>query len=746
MKSGRFFAKLLGLSVIVSSTLAFNGVAFAATGELQNTTVVGSSQVSGEENISNETLVISADGGKMQSADDNFNFSYLPVAGDFTATMRISSLENTSSNTRAYLMVRNGVEVDSPHISAGLKSSGQGAYELRLPSRTSGSLSSSKVGSYVRIVKEGTTYSIYVSDSLEFTGEAVKTFTDSESKNNTSALEADVLNVGIAVCDATATVDYFNIVDGSGNTIYDLQGSGSGSTDQPVEETKIISIAMPSDVTVYQGESINLPSTVTATLSDGTTKEVAVTWGNVTNTVGTQTVIGTVDGYQNVVSVNVIILEKEDNKEDSEDKPDVALSTIYVAPGASDNGAGTASAPMSLTKAIEKVEAGGVIYLQGGTYNFDSQLTIPYTNNGEEGKVKSMVALDGQEVVLDFSAEAYNMKDTSLNARGLQLDGSYWYIKGITVEGAADNGFFISGKHNTLELCVAKGNRDTGMQISRRNSSLSNFEDWPSDNLILNCTSYNNNDPATGENADGFAAKLTCGSGNVFDGCISYNNVDDGWDLYAKEATGPIGAVTIRNSIAFRNGATTAGTFTANSDGNGFKLGGSKIAVSHVVENCIAFENKNHGFTDNSNPGTITVRNCTSINNALDGGSKSNIDFARDKTNSYNILENCISFSEGKVGSDKYKGEAENCVFTNGGKWYNITDRQEVDTNSSTMKGTQITGPTANDFVTLDTPALGTDVHTLWRNADGSINIGELFKIKSSSSFANRNLGANLSN
>ena len=36
------------------------------------------------------------------------------------------------------------------------------------------------------------------------------------------------------------------------------------------------------------------------------------------------------------------------------------------------------------------------------------------------------------------------------------------------------------------------------------------------------------------EDADGFAAKLTVGDGNVFDGCISYNNADDGWDFFAK--------------------------------------------------------------------------------------------------------------------------------------------------------------------------------------------------------------------
>lgn len=739
MRSRRFFAKLVGLSVIVSSTLGFSGTVFASTGALEEVTIVGSKDVTGEESVNQEILVINANGGKMQSADDNISFSYVPVSGDFTATTKISSLENTTSNTRAYLMVRNGLDTTAAHISAGLKGSGQGVYEVRLPERSSGSLSGSKVDSFVRIVKEGLNFSIYVSNTLDFSEAPVKVFKANDSKNNTSVLMADTLNVGIAACDAKVKVDYFKIVDGSGNTVYDLKDS---SEDRPVvEEAKIISVESPNSISVYQGETINLPSTVKATYSNGTTKEVKVTWQGVSDVVGTQTIIGKVEGYESPVIMKVTILEKEEDK-----KQETNLTTIYVAADAADNGAGTVNAPMSLRKAIETVKKGGTIYLKGGTYYFDSQLTIPHTNSGEAGKLKSIIALDGEDVVLDFSAQSYNMKDTSLNERGLQVNGDYWYIKGITVQGAADNGFYIAGKHNTVELCVAKGNRDTGLQIGRRGSSVTNFADWPSDNLILNCTSYNNSDPATGENADGFAAKLTCGNGNVFDGCISYNNVDDGWDLYTKTATGPIGPITIRNCIAFRNGATTDGVFTKNSDGNGFKLGGSKIAVSHIVENCIAFENKNHGFTDNSNPGTITVRNCTSINNALDGGAKSNIDFARDKTNSYNILENCISFSTGKVGSDKYKGEAENCVFNNGGKWYNIGERQEVDVNNSTMRGAQITGPTDNDFVTLQTPSSHSDIHTLWRNADGSINIGEVFKIKADSQFANRNLGAHLSN
>ncbi|WP_083461307.1 Ig-like domain-containing protein [Cellulosilyticum ruminicola] len=740
MKSKRFFAKLVGLAVIVSSTLGFSNVVVASTGTLEEANIVGSKAIVGEDSINNNTLIIKANGGKMQSADDNISFSYVPVSGDFTATMKIASLENVTSNTRAYLMVRNGLDITDAHISAGLKSSGQGAYEVRLPERNSGSLSGSKVGDFVRIVKQGLTFSVYVSDTLDFKGNPVKVFTTDESKNNTVALAGNQLNVGIAACDATVKVDYFNIVDGSGNTIYDLSNTNE---DKPViEEAYITNVENPSSISVYQGENIDLPSTVKATYSDGTIKTVNVAWQGIKNILGTQTIIGIIEGYNGIVTMNLTILEKEDKKEQENN-----LTTIYVAPNADDNGAGTINAPMSLRKAIESVKAGGTIYLKGGTYYLDSQLTIPYTNKGEEGKLKSIIALEGEDVVLDFSVQSYNMKDTSLNERGLQVNGDYWHIKGITIQGAADNGFYIAGKHNVVELCIAKGNRDTGIQIGRRGSSVINFADWPSDNLILNCTSYNNSDPATGENADGFAAKLTCGNGNVFDGCISYNNVDDGWDLFAKPATGPIGPITIRNCIAFRNGATTDGTFTKNSDGNGFKLGGSKIAVSHVVENCIAFENKNHGFTDNSNPGTITVRNCTSINNALDSGIKSNIDFARDKTNSYNILENCISFSTGKVGSDKYKGEAENCVFTNGGKWYNIAERQEVDVNNSALRGQQMTsGVTANDFVTLSTPSSHEDIHKLWRNADGSINIGNVFKIKSDSQFANRNLGADFSN
>lgn len=54
---------------------------------------------------------------------------------------------------------------------------------------------------------------------------------------------------------------------------------------------------------------------------------------------------------------------------------------------------------------------------------------------------------------------------------------------------------------------------------------------------------------------------------------MSHHNIDDGWDLYTKTDTGPVGAVTIDQCVAHHNGTLTDGTHNDNADRNGFKLG-----------------------------------------------------------------------------------------------------------------------------------------------------------------------------
>ncbi len=285
-----------------------------------------------------------------------------------------------------------------------------------------------------------------------------------------------------------------------------------------------------------------------------------------------------------------------------------AGNAIYVSPTGSASAAGTLSSPTTLTSALSRVGSGGTIYLRGGTYNFAQPVTIAAGNSGTSSARKTLSAYPGETPVLDFSAESEDSSN-----RGLELDGSYWHVYGLVVQHAGDNGIFVGGSGNIIERAVTRGNRDTGLQLSRISSGTAQSQ-WPSNNLVISSESYDNADSG-GENADGFAAKLTVGTGNVFRYDVSHNNIDDGWDLFTKTDTGAIGPVTIEYSLSYDQGTLTNGTQAANGDRNGFKLGGDDIAVNHVVQHDIAYGNGHDGFTYNSNPGDMTVTDDVSVDN-----------------------------------------------------------------------------------------------------------------------------------
>ncbi|MFJ3798171.1 right-handed parallel beta-helix repeat-containing protein [Streptomyces sp. NPDC090088] len=286
-----------------------------------------------------------------------------------------------------------------------------------------------------------------------------------------------------------------------------------------------------------------------------------------------------------------------------------ASSVLYVAPGGTDSAAGTQSAPTTLTSAISRIAAGGTIYLRGGTYAYSSTVTVPAGSNGSSGALTTLSAYPGETPVLDFSAQS----ESSSN-RGIQLFANYWHLYGLTVEHAGDNGIYVGGSNNVVERTVTAYNRDTGLQLGRISSSTSSSA-WPANNLVVSSESHDNAD-SDGEDADGFAAKLTTGTGNVFRYDVSHNNIDDGWDLYTKTDTGAIGPVTIEYSLSYGNGTLSDGSQSGDGDRNGYKLGGDDIAVNHVVQHNIAYGNGHHGFTYNSNPGTMTVSNNVGIDNA----------------------------------------------------------------------------------------------------------------------------------
>ncbi len=281
-------------------------------------------------------------------------------------------------------------------------------------------------------------------------------------------------------------------------------------------------------------------------------------------------------------------------------------TNLYVAPDGFPTGDGSRKKPLDIYTAVDVARPGQTIILTEGTYLLENTVRIQRGVDGTQDAYIRMIA-DPEALtrpVLDFQGLC----------AGIVHGGNYWLFSGFDVTNSKDKekGFQVSGSNNILQDIVAHHNGNTGIQISRLSGKTDlTIESWPANNLVLNCTSYANADSGC-EDADGFAAKLTCGEGNVFDGCVAYNNADDGWDLFAKVETGPIGSVTIRNCVAYNNGYLEDGSKAGN--GNGFKMGGASITGKHRLINSVAFNNKAKGIDSNSCP-DIIVENCISYNN-----------------------------------------------------------------------------------------------------------------------------------
>lgn len=279
---------------------------------------------------------------------------------------------------------------------------------------------------------------------------------------------------------------------------------------------------------------------------------------------------------------------------------------VYISPEGSASAAGSREEPMDLYTAVRGAIPGQQLILMGGRYAMEKELVIERGMNGMPGKPVRMTAEEGCRPVLDFLGKA----------EGLAITADYWICSGfdVTNTAASVRGIHLAGSHNVLEGIYVYRNGSTGLQISCYRGS-DTKEEWPHDNLVRNCTAYLNADPGYTD-ADGFAAKITVGEGNVFDGCISAYNADDGFDLFAKVERGATGSVLIRNCLAFRNGYVLdeEGKEIHVGLGNGFKLGGSSIPCGHRLKDSIAFANGEKGVDANSSPNAM-VENVISYNN-----------------------------------------------------------------------------------------------------------------------------------
>ena len=232
-----------------------------------------------------------------------------------------------------------------------------------------------------------------------------------------------------------------------------------------------------------------------------------------------------------------------------------------------------------LTAALKDASV-GTVELSEGVYTVSEDIIISSSGKQLTGKGirGTVIDLDGHSMILE--ADRTVLRDLSvIRGLGITVSGSFCEITGVRSALHAETGIIICASDEKAPP-----------------------EYWPRGNRISGCISALNRDES-GQNADGFGSKLRSGEDNVFYGCISVLNTDDGFDLFSKSI--PTGAVRLSGCIAALNGYTlnaSGGLDRTPGNGNGFKLGGSGLEVHHSCDGCTAYMNTGYGFTSNSNP------------------------------------------------------------------------------------------------------------------------------------------------
>ncbi|KYG13547.1 hypothetical protein FVEG_13841 [Fusarium verticillioides 7600] len=286
--------------------------------------------------------------------------------------------------------------------------------------------------------------------------------------------------------------------------------------------------------------------------------------------------------------------------------PAALAKDIFVAPNGSSSGSGSSSFPLAdIQTAVNAASAGDTIYLRKGTYR--PSKNIQFTKKGSSSKPYTIRSYNNEEVIIDGD----KMPGTPA-ALGASLAGKdrgifhvekaeYWRFIHITLT-KGPCGVYVKDSHNNyFERLTTHSNYETGFHMQ---NSISN-------NGIVYLDTYNNADPRNnGQNADGMAIKEGSGAGNIIRGIRSYENADDGIDLYEFKSS-----VTILDNIIFDNGVNQATALVS-------KLGGGSPAnranVNHVARNNFSFRNP-RGFSDNKMPGDMTLIHNTAWENRREG-------------------------------------------------------------------------------------------------------------------------------
>ena len=366
-------------------------------------------------------------------------------------------------------------------------------------------------------------------------------------------------------------------------------------------------------------------------------------------------------------------------------------ATYYVATNGSDSNPGTINSPFGTwQKGFTMAQPGDIVYIRGGNYYpkgvwaDDVYSGVFISNkNGTSGKMISILAYPGEIPVLDCK----DMTQPESHMGVFLIDCDYWHLKGLTIRnciqtpGFGAHGLYLkSGNYNKFEQIDISFIGGSGLSI------LYNSEK----NYIYNCDvhdcfdQYTKNENGTsnaGEHADGIdLADITERQGNervnTLRGVRCWNNADDGFDHYRVD-----GILIIDSCWVWHNGYNYGGN-TPTGDGNGFKLGKTdgkpENSFQRTVTNCIAYDNRQRGFSQENANVNMKLYNNIAYKNKLQG-------FAFVAHNRPDILKNNISYRNSANGSFQSKQAHNNNSWDSG---VTISDEDFV-----SLDGTQLGAP-----------------------------------------------------
>jgi hypothetical protein len=257
---------------------------------------------------------------------------------------------------------------------------------------------------------------------------------------------------------------------------------------------------------------------------------------------------------------------------------DPSAGTLFADPDGSGS-ACTEVSPCDLWTATDQAVSGDVVFLRGGVYGVDRDLT--FTGRGTDLSPPVFESYPGEWAILDGSALGpedeiwIRVVDDPVVIRLLEI--RYMPMAGISVR-SSDH--VLEGLE--VHHCLL-----TGIQVHESyKKPLSNR------NLIRDCVVHDNSgvglfDPKFGDggNSDGIA--IASGTENRVEHCLVYGNSDDGIDTWRSENT------YIGYSIVHGSGLGSG-------NGMGIKAGGTPPARGTLVEHNLSYANLRTGFDYNS--------------------------------------------------------------------------------------------------------------------------------------------------